>query len=235
MEQNSDESEIKKFEDLAHRWWDPESEFKPLHQINPLRLSYITDLITLRGKRVIDVGCGGGILAEALSKEGADVVGIDLADKALNVAKLHLHESGLNIEYLKSSAESFAEKQSSSFDVLTCMEMLEHVPDPNSVVEACSKLLKPGGYGIFSTISKTPKAFLYAILGAEYILKLLPKGTHEYRKFIKPSSLANFARKNALEVVETIGMGYNPILKTYNLNQNVDVNYIMVTQKTEHY
>ena len=231
METNVDPSEIKKFEALAHRWWDPNSEFKPLHQINPLRLNFIESIISLNNKDILDVGCGGGILSEGLSKAGARVVGIDMADKALNVAKLHLHESQLDIMYEKSSAEDFSAKHAGQFDVVTCMEMLEHVPDPIRVVRACAELVKPGGWTIFSTISKTPKAFLFAIVGAEHILKLLPKGTHEYRKFIRPSALSQMIRESGLEVEKTKGMGYNPLTKVYSLTENLDVNYMIVARK----
>ena len=231
METNVDPSEIKKFEALAHRWWDPNSEFKPLHQINPLRLNFIESIISLNNKDILDVGCGGGILSEGLSKAGARVVGIDMADKALNVAKLHLHESQLDITYEKSSAEDFSAKHAGQFDVVTCMEMLEHVPDPIRVVRACADLVKPGGWTIFSTISKTPKAFLFAIVGAEHILKLLPKGTHEYRKFIRPSALSQMIRESGLEVEKTKGMGYNPLTKVYSLTENLDVNYMIVARK----
>jgi 2-polyprenyl-6-hydroxyphenyl methylase/3-demethylubiquinone-9 3-methyltransferase len=231
METNVDPSEIKKFEALAHRWWDPNSEFKPLHQINPLRLGFIESIVSLNDKDILDVGCGGGILSEGLARKGARVVGIDMAEKALNVAKLHLHESQLNISYEKSSAEDFSAKHVERFDVVTCMEMLEHVPDPISVVSACADLVKPGGSVVFSTISKTPKAFLFAIVGAEHILKLLPKGTHEYRKFIRPSVLGQMIRKSGLEVEKTKGMGYNPITKTYSLTENLDVNYMIVARK----
>jgi|TARA_B110000483_G_scaffold20869_1_gene23460 2-polyprenyl-6-hydroxyphenyl methylase/3-demethylubiquinone-9 3-methyltransferase len=231
METNVDPSEIKKFEALAHRWWDPNSEFKPLHQINPLRLNFIESIISLNNKDILDVGCGGGILSEGLSKAGARVVGIDMADKALNVAKLHLHESQLDITYEKSSAEDFSAKHAGQFDVVTCMEMLEHVPDPIRVVRACAELVKPGGWTIFSTISKTPKAFLFAIVGAEHILKLLPKGTHEYRKFIRPSALSQMIRESGLEVEKTKGMGYNPLTKVYSLTENLDVNYMIVARK----
>ena len=231
MEKNIDPSEIKKFEALAHRWWDPDSEFKPLHRINPLRLEYIESLVGLEDKNVLDVGCGGGLLTEAMASKGARVVGIDMADKALRVAKLHLHESRLDVTYEKSSAEDFASRNSELFDVVTCMEMLEHVPEPAKVVRACADLVKPGGWTIFSTISKTPKAFLFAIIGAEHILKLLPKGTHEYRKFIKPSSLGDMMRDSGLEVEKTRGMGYNPITETFTLNNKLDVNYMLVGRK----
>jgi len=232
MNTNVDPSEIKKFEALAHRWWDPDGEFRPLHQINPLRINYIESLISLDDKNILDVGCGGGILAEGLATKGAHVTGIDMADKGLGVAKLHLHESKLNITYEKSSAEDYAGEHQGMFDVVTCMEMLEHVPDPGSVVRACSELVKPGGWVVFSTISKTPKAFLFAIVGAEHILRLLPKGTHEYKKFIKPSTLAKMALESGLEVEKTKGMGYNPITRVYSLNDQLDVNYILVARKS---
>ena len=232
MNTNVDPSEIKKFETLAHRWWDPDGEFRPLHQINPLRINYIESLISLDDKNILDVGCGGGILAEGLATKGAHVTGIDMADKGLGVAKLHLHESKLNITYEKSSAEDYAGEHQGMFDVVTCMEMLEHVPDPGSVVRACSELVKPGGWVVFSTISKTPQAFLFAIVGAEHILRLLPKGTHEYKKFIKPSTLAKMALESGLEVEKTKGMGYNPITRVYSLNDQLDVNYILVARKS---
>ena len=232
MNTKVDPSEIKKFEALAHRWWDPDGEFRPLHQINPLRINYIESLISLDDKNILDVGCGGGILAEGLATKGAHVTGIDMADKGLGVAKLHLHESKLNITYEKSSAEDYAGEHQGMFDVVTCMEMLEHVPDPGSVVRACSELVKPGGWVVFSTISKTPKAFLFAIVGAEHILRLLPKGTHEYKKFIKPSTLAKMALESGLEVEKTKGMGYNPITRVYSLNDQLDVNYILVARKS---
>ena len=232
MNTNVDPSEIKKFETLAHRWWDPDGECRPLHQINPLRINYIESLISLDDKNILDVGCGGGILAEGLATKGAHVTGIDMADKGLGVAKLHLHESKLNITYEKSSAEDYAGEHQGMFDVVTCMEMLEHVPDPGSVVRACSELVKPGGWVVFSTISKTPKAFLFAIVGAEHILRLLPKGTHEYKKFIKPSTLAKMALESGLEVEKTKGMGYNPITRVYSLNDQLDVNYILVARKS---
>jgi len=231
MTSNLDPSEIKKFESLAHRWWDSKSEFKPLHQINPLRLGLIGEYVDVNNKEIIDVGCGGGILSEGMASKGARVTGIDLAEKALGVAKLHLHESGYKIEYKKSSAEDYSADKPEAFDVVTCMEMLEHVPDPSSIVAACSRLLKPGGWAFFSTISKTPKAFLFAIIGAEHILKLLPKGTHEYRKFIRPSSLASMIRNSGMEVVNSRGMGYNPITDRYSLTSNTDVNYTMIARK----
>lgn len=230
---NVDHSEIDKFSALAHRWWDPTSEFKPLHAINPLRLGWIQAITNLQGKRVLDVGCGGGILAESLSKAGATVTGIDLSSKALKVAELHQLESGTSVRYLTISAEDLAKEESQSYDVVTCMEMLEHVPDPSSVVQACAKLCKPGGHIFFSTLNRNPKSYLFAIIGAEYILQLLPKGTHQYEKFIKPSELAQFTRAAGLEVIELKGMTYNPITQIYRLGSDTDVNYMMATRKPQ--
>ena len=230
---NVDHSEIDKFSALAHRWWDPTSEFKPLHAINPLRLGWIQSITNLQGKRILDVGCGGGILAESLSKAGATVTGIDLSSKALKVAELHQLESGTSVRYLTISAEDLAKEESQSYDVVTCMEMLEHVPDPSSVVQACAKLCKPGGYIFFSTLNRNPKSYLFAIIGAEYILQLLPKGTHQYEKFIKPSELAQFTRAAGLEVIELKGMTYNPITQIYRLGSDTDVNYMMATRKPQ--
>ena len=230
---NVDQSEIDKFSALAHRWWDPTSEFKPLHAINPLRLGWIQSITNLQGKRVLDVGCGGGILAESLSKAGATVTGIDLSSKALKVAELHQLESGTSVRYLTISAEDLAKEESQSYDVVTCMEMLEHVPDPSSVVQACAKLCKPGGHIFFSTLNRNPKSYLFAIIGAEYILQLLPKGTHQYEKFIKPSELAQFTRAAGLEVIELKGMTYNPITQIYRLGSDTDVNYMMATRKPQ--
>lgn len=230
---NVDHSEIDKFSALAHRWWDPTSEFKPLHAINPLRLGWIQAITNLQGKRVLDVGCGGGILAESLSKAGATVTGIDLSTKALKVAELHQLESGTSVRYLTISAEDLAKEESQSYDVVTCMEMLEHVPDPSSVVQACAKLCKPGGHIFFSTLNRNPKSYLFAIIGAEYILQLLPKGTHQYEKFIKPSELAQFTRAAGLEVIELKGMTYNPITQIYRLGSDTDVNYMMATHKPQ--
>ncbi len=230
---NVDHSEIDKFSALAHRWWDPTSEFKPLHAINPLRLGWIQSITNLQGKRILDVGCGGGILAESLSKAGATVTGIDLSSKALNVAELHQLESGTSVRYLTISAEDLAKEESQSYDVVTCMEMLEHVPDPSSVVQACAKLCKPGGHIFFSTLNRNPKSYLFAIIGAEYILQLLPKGTHQYEKFIKPSELAQFTRAAGLEVIELKGMTYNPITQIYRLGSDTDVNYMMATRKPQ--
>jgi 2-polyprenyl-6-hydroxyphenyl methylase/3-demethylubiquinone-9 3-methyltransferase len=230
---NVDHSEIDKFSALAHRWWDPTSEFKPLHAINPLRLGWIQSITNLHGKRILDVGCGGGILAESLSKAGATVTGIDLSSKALKVAELHQLESGTSVRYLTISAEDLAKEESQSYDVVTCMEMLEHVPDPSSVVQACAKLCKPGGHIFFSTLNRNPKSYLFAIIGAEYILQLLPKGTHQYEKFIKPSELAQFTRAAGLEVIELKGMTYNPITQIYRLGSDTDVNYMMATRKPQ--
>ena len=230
---NVDHSEIDKFSALAHRWWDPTSEFKPLHAINPLRLGWIQSITNLQGKRVLDVGCGGGILAESLSKAGATVTGIDLSSKALKVAELHQLESGTSVRYLTISAEDLAKEESQSYDVVTCMEMLEHVPDPSSVVQACAKLCKPGGHIFFSTLNRNLKSYLFAIIGAEYILQLLPKGTHQYEKFIKPSELAQFTRAAGLEVIELKGMTYNPITQIYRLGSDTDVNYMMATRKPQ--
>ncbi len=224
---NVDLLELEKFNQLAHRWWDPNSEFKPLHEINPLRLGYIDRHARLAGKAVLDVGCGGGILSESMAESGAQVTGIDLGDKALKVAKLHLLESGNKVNYRKISVEALAAEQSHHYDVVTCMEMLEHVPDPVSTVRACAGLVKPGGWVFFSTINRNPKSYLFAVIGAEYVLNLLPRGTHDYAKFIKPSELGRMAREAGLDVQEVIGMSYNPITKVYSLGQDTDVNYIM--------
>ena len=230
---NVDQGEIDKFSALAHRWWDPTSEFKPLHAINPLRLGWIESITNLQGKRVLDVGCGGGILAESLSKAGSTVTGIDLSTKALKVAELHQLESGTTVRYRSISGEDLAKEEPQSYDVVTCMEMLEHVPDPSSVVQACAKLCKPGGHIFFSTLNRNPKSYLFAIIGAEYILQLLPKGTHQYEKFIKPSELAQFTRAAGLEVIELKGMTYNPITQIYRLGSDTDVNYMMATRKPQ--
>jgi len=227
---NVDAAEIAKFSELAHRWWDPNSEFRPLHEINPLRLKWIDKLSSLAGKKVLDVGCGGGILAEAMAGAGATVSGIDLSEKALKVARLHLFESGRSVDYQHVSAEDFAARHPGEFDVVTCMEMLEHVPDPASVVEACSRLVKPGGWVFFSTLNRNPKSYLFAIIGAEYILKLLPRGTHDYAKFLQPAELARMAREAKLETQELIGMTYNPLTKVYKLEADTDVNYLMATR-----
>ncbi len=229
-QQNVDPAEISKFSDLAHKWWDKNSEFKPLHAINPLRLSYINNHADINSKTVLDVGCGGGILAEAMSKAGATVTGIDMAEASLNVAKLHALESELNIDYQMISAEDFAEQHAGTYDVVTCLEMLEHVPDPASIVQSCAKLVKPGGYVFFSTINRNPKAWLMAIAGAEHILRLLPKGTHEYSRFIKPSELGNHARSAGLSLLDISGMTYNPLTQHYKLGKDIDVNYLMACQ-----
>lgn len=229
---NVDPAEIEKFASLAHRWWDKASEFKPLHAINPLRLNFIDGLIGLQGKRVLDVGCGGGILSESMAEKGADVTGIDLGDKALKVAKLHQLESGSKVDYRLISVEDLAKEQSASFDVVTCMEMLEHVPDPEAIVRACAQLVKPGGSVFFSTINRNPKAYLFAVIGAEYVLNMLPKGTHEYQKFIKPSELSAWARYAGLNVDQLKGMGYNPLTDRYSLGNDISVNYLIHTVKS---
>ena len=228
---NVDDLEIRKFEALASRWWDPNSEFKPLHDINPLRVNYISQHINLAEKRVLDIGCGGGILAEALAHHGATVTAIDKAEASLSVAKLHLLESQLDISYLDSTAEEFAEAQPAQFDVVTCLEMLEHVPNPSSVVAACQRLVKPGGLVFFSTINRNPKSYLFAIIGAEYLLNLLPRGTHDYAKLIKPSELATWSRQAHLTLRDQIGMGYNPLTKKYFLQNSLDVNYLACYEK----
>ena len=224
---NADPQELAKFSDLAHRWWDPTSEFKPLHQINPLRLGWIDKTAALKGKSVLDVGCGGGILAEAMVGIGAHVKGIDLSEKALKVAMLHLFESRLDINYEEISAEALALREPGQYDALTCMEMLEHVPDPASTVRACAQLVKPGGHVFFSTLNRNPKSYLLAVIGAEYILRLLPRGTHDYAKFLKPSELAQYCRAAGLTLTSIIGMSYNPLTKVYSLNNDTSVNYLM--------
>lgn len=229
---NVDQAELDKFSALASRWWDPESEFKPLHAINPLRLGWILEQAgPLAGKRVLDVGCGGGILAESLAASGAQVTGIDLAEKSLKVAKLHGLESGVALDYQAVSAEDLARRQPGEYDIVTCMEMLEHVPDPASIVQACAALVKPGGWVFFSTINRNPKSFLFAIVGAEYVLRLLPKGTHSYENFIKPSELAAAARQAGLATVRLAGMEYNPITDIYKLSDDTSVNYLMSTRR----
>jgi 2-polyprenyl-6-hydroxyphenyl methylase/3-demethylubiquinone-9 3-methyltransferase len=228
---NVDATEIDKFSELAHRWWDPNSEFKPLHDINPLRLGWIDRHATLAGKRVIDVGCGGGILSESMAELGAQVTGIDLGEKALKVARLHLLESGRKVDYRHVAAEDMATENPDAFDVVTCMEMLEHVPSPASIVQACAQLARPGGWVFFSTLNRNLKSYAFAVLGAEYLLKLLPKGTHDYARFIQPAELAGFARSAGLEVVDLVGMTYNPLTKVYALENDTGVNYLMACRK----
>ena len=229
---NADPAELAKFSELAHRWWDTESEFRPLHQINPLRLDWVDTQCGLQGKRVLDVGCGGGILADSMARKGANVTGIDLSSKALRVAQLHALEAQTgNIQYREISAEALAREEAESFDVVTCMEMLEHVPDPGSVVRACAQLVRPGGWVFFSTIHRGPKAFLLAIVGAEYVLNMLPRGTHEYAKMIRPSELAASCRMAGLDVKGTQGLGYNPLTRRYALTKDTSVNYLLSTQR----
>jgi 2-polyprenyl-6-hydroxyphenyl methylase/3-demethylubiquinone-9 3-methyltransferase len=224
---NADPAELAKFGALAHRWWDPTSDFKPLHDINPLRLDYIARRSRgLEGKHALDVGCGGGILAEAMATAGAKVIGIDLSDKALSVAPVHQLESGVEVVYRLVSAETLAAEQPGSFDIVTCMELLEHVPEPASTIAACAMLIKPGGLVVFSTINRNPKAYLFAVIGGEYLLRLLPRGTHDYARFIKPSELAGFARRAGLEADDLIGMTYNPLTGTYRLEADTSINYI---------
>jgi|TARA_Y100001001_G_scaffold45536_1_gene40565 2-polyprenyl-6-hydroxyphenyl methylase/3-demethylubiquinone-9 3-methyltransferase len=224
---NVDSGEIAKFNALAERWWDPNSEFRPLHDINPLRLNYIDERLGLPGKRVIDIGCGGGLLSEGMARRGATVTGIDLGEAPLAVARLHAEKSRVEVEYLQVLAEEIAEQRAGEYDAVTCLEMLEHVPDPASVIRACAKLVKPGGQVFFSTINRNPKAFLFAIVGAEYVLRLLPRGTHEYAKLIRPSELAGWSRDAGLDVRDTTGMTYNPVTQVYKLNRDVSVNYLM--------
>ena len=229
---NADPAELAKFSALAHKWWDPQSEFRPLHEINPLRLAHIDRLVGgIAGKRVIDVGCGGGILAEAMAAKGAQVTGIDLADKPLKVAMLHRLESGVAVDYRLVSAEDAAAAEPAAYDVVTCMEMLEHVPDPASTVKACAGIVKPGGWVFFATINRNPKSFLFAIVGAEYVLGLLPKGTHEYGKFITPSELAAHARAAGLESADLTGLTYNPVTKVFAMGTDVGVNYVLATRR----
>lgn len=229
--ENVDHSEIRKFEALAARWWDPNSEFKPLHEINPLRMNYISRHVNLAGLAVLDVGCGGGILSEAMAHHGARVTAIDMAEASLSVARLHLLESKLDIDYRKCAAEDLATEHPGRFDVVTCLEMLEHIPDPSAVVKACHTLVKPGGLVFFSTINRNPKSYLFAIVGAEYVLNLLPRGTHDYEKFIRPSELAAWSREHGLTLKDQIGMGYNPLSKRYSLTNNLDVNYLACYSK----
>ncbi len=227
MAKNVDVAELNKFGELAHKWWDKDSEFKPLHEINPLRLNFINNAVLLEGKRVLDVGCGGGILSESMAEKGADVVGIDLGEKALKVAQLHSLETGLEVDYRHIAVEALAELEPATYDIVTCMEMLEHVPDPASIVNACAKLVKPDGHVFFSTINRNPKAYAFAVLGAEYILNILPKGTHEYAKFIKPHELAAWGRQSGLSLQQQAGMSYNPITQQYKLSEDFSVNYLV--------
>ena len=228
---NADQQELDKFSQLAHRWWDPSSEFKPLHDINPLRLEYIDSLAGLLAKRVLDVGCGGGILSESMAARGANVTGVDLGEKALKVAKLHLLESGQKVDYRLIAVEALAEQEPGQYDVVTCMEMLEHVPDPASIVRSCSQLVKPGGLVFFSTLNRNLKSYLFAVIGAEYVLNMLPRGTHEYAKFLKPSELARHCRAAGLVVDEVTGMSYNPLSKVYSLGKDTSVNYILACRR----
>ncbi len=230
---NADPAELAKFSELAHRWWDMDSEFRPLHMINPLRLDWIQSMAPISGLRALDVGCGGGILADSMARKGASVLGIDLSSKALKVAQLHALEAQTpDVAYREISAEGLAAEAPASFDVVTCMEMLEHVPDPASVVKACAELVKPGGWVFFSTLNRSPKSFLFAILGAEYILNMLPRGTHEYAKMIRPSELAGYCRQAGLDVQQTSGMEYNPLNKRYSMSANTGVNYLFATRKS---
>lgn len=232
MDSNIDKAEIAKFNALAARWWDPQGEFKPLHDINPLRLEFIAERAPLEGRKALDVGCGGGLLSEGLAARGADVTGIDLADGALDVARLHLLESGLRVDYRAISAEALAAESPESYDVVTCMELLEHVPDPASLVAACARLVRPGGRVFFSTLNRHPKAYLFAILGAEYVLRMLPKGTHDYARFIRPSELAHAMRSAGLSLREMTGLSYNPFDRRYRLGRDIDVNYLVYAEKT---
>ena len=224
---NADPLELEKFSELAYRWWDPKSEFKPLHDINPLRLDYIDKIVNIYKKQILDVGCGGGILAESMAARGAIVTGIDLAEKPLKVAELHLLETGQKVDYRKISAEDLAAEQPASFDAVTCMEMLEHVPDPAATVAACAALVKPGGHVFFSTINRNPKSYLFAVIGAEYVLRLLPRGTHDYARFIKPSELAAMCRRAQIDVAGLTGMTYNPFTQCYALERDASINYIL--------
>ena len=231
---NFDQEELAKFEELAYRWWDKDSEFKPLHDINPLRLNFIDERVSLSGKKVIDIGCGGGILSESMAQKGATVKGIDLGKAPLSVARLHSKESGMDIDYEMIAAEDLAVREPASYDVVTCLEMLEHVPEPQSIIEACSRLVKPGGDVFFSTINRNPKSYLLAIIGAEYVLNLLPRGTHDYKKLIRPSELDRWVRHSGLSTKEIVGMSYNPITKKYWLGNDVDVNYLVHTKSAQH-
>ena len=230
---NADPKELAKFSELAHKWWDPESEFRPLHQINPLRLGWIEQCAgPLDGRRIVDVGCGGGILSEAMARKGAQVLGVDLAERSLKVAQLHAMEAGIdNVQYREVAAEVLADEQPGQFDIVTCMEMVEHVPDPSSIIAACAKLVKPGGWVFLSTLNRNPKSFLFAIVGAEYLLRMLPAGTHEYAKFIRPSELATWCRSAGLDLLQTHGMEYNPLTKRYWLSGDTSVNYLLACRK----
>jgi 2-polyprenyl-6-hydroxyphenyl methylase/3-demethylubiquinone-9 3-methyltransferase len=230
---NVDQAEIAKFDALASRWWDPAGEFGALHEINPLRLDFIRQRATLSGSKAVDIGCGGGILAESMAKAGAKVTGIDMAEGPLAVARLHQAESGTDVDYLRSTAEELAEERSGQYDVVTCLEMLEHVPSPQTVIAACAELVKPGGHVFFSTINRNPKSFMFAIVGAEYVLRLLPAGTHEYAKFIRPSELEAWARHAGMELQDSIGMHYNPVTREYSLGENLDVNYLMYFRRAD--
>lgn len=232
--QNADPNEIDKFSQLAHRWWDLHSEFRPLHEINPLRLAWIDKIAWVSDKKILDVGCGGGILTESLAARGAQVTGIDLSEKALSIAKLHLLESGHTIDYRRIAAEELATQSPETYDIVTCMEMLEHVPDPASIITACATLAKPGGHVFFSTLNRNFKSYLFAVIGAEYLLKLLPKGTHEYTKFIRPSELSRWAKHAGLSPSELIGLNYNPLTRSYSLGGNTHINYLMHTVKPIH-
>ena len=232
-EHNADPAELAKFGELAHRWWDPQGEFRPLHELNPLRLGWIDGLAPLAGKRVLDAGCGGGILSESMARLGAAVTGIDLSEKPLKIAQLHLLESGLSIDYVLSSPEDFSIREKDGFDIVTCMELLEHVPDPASTVAACAKLARQGGRVFFSTINRNPKAYLFAVIGAEYVLGLLPRGTHDYSRFIRPSELAQWCRAAGLRPLEVKGMSYNPITQTYRLGADCGVNYAVCCEKND--
>lgn len=230
---NVDHAEVSKFEELASRWWDPQSEFKPLHEINPLRLNYIDQRAHITGKKVLDVGCGGGILAESMARRGAVVTGIDAGQAPLTVAKLHALESGIQVEYRNITAEEMAAEAPGNYDVVTCMEMLEHVPDPASVIAACAQLVKPGGHVFFSTINRTPKGYLFAVIGAEYLLKMLPKGTHDYKKFIRPHEMDSWMRAAGLEMRDLSGMSYNPLSHRYSLGKDIEVNYLIHASRSE--
>jgi len=229
--ENVDPAEVAKFDALASRWWDPAGEFRALHEINPLRLDWIRQHVQLAGTEIVDIGCGGGILTESMAKAGATVTGIDMAEGPLAVARLHQHESGVEVDYRQATAEELASEAAESFDIVTCLEMLEHVPDPSEVIRSCAELVKPGGHVFFSTINRNPKSFAFAIVGAEYVLKLLPAGTHEYEKFIRPSELESWARPAGLSLQDSTGMHYNPITKEYSLGENLDVNYLMYFQR----